>query len=237
MYQISRLGRKTLITPREVIFHAPVGHTIDERNYWNNVIIAEERFIAPALGRDLYEAILNEKNTVIDSGNQAAQLVLINAYLTANGEATISSGDLPVGSIVNAYEYLTTPAYQTLWNQYLWKLIAECVEYMAIVPTWLQHTSQGQVMNSPSIPLGSGSTSGEMKDIRYKKDSYLQDRIDPLLAAMRYFLCKNVADYSLYTLDCDCDTPDGISVNRKSAFIFGAYDEDDDCSTCQESYS
>lgn len=233
MYQLSSLSRKTLITAREVIFHAPTPHTIDERSLWNNIIVAEMRFVAPVIGYDLYNALLAEKNLVITSGNQTAQLALINAYLTSIGEDVITVDNLPEGSIVNAYEYMTTAAYKTLWNDHLWKLIAECVECVAIVPTWLQHTSAGQQKNNPEVigGNGQGSASGDLKDVRYKEDKFVQDRIDPLTAAMKYYLCQNSTSFPLYK--CTDTDEDGVSISRKSPIIFDCYG-DESKSTCSD---
>lgn len=225
MYQINRLNKKVLITPQEVIFHAPTSHTIDERNILQNIIIAEQRFIAPLIGRDFYDSLINQKNVAITSGNQATMLSSINAYLTLIEETNITLADIPVSTLINASEQLTANN-QTLWNEHLWKLIAECVECVLIVPTWLQHTSQGQQKNNPEVIGGNGinSVTGELKDVRYKEDKFIQDRIDPLSESLKYFLCKNKTSYPLYT--CEDDQIDGISISRKSPIIFGAYDDD-----------
>lgn len=230
MYQINRLNKKTLITPQEVIFHAPTTHTIDERSILQNIIIAEKRFVAPAIGRDFYDALLTAKHTKVDSGNQATMLTTINTYLASIGETAIASTDIPVGTLINASEYLTAH-YLTLWNEHLWKLVAECVEYVLIVPTWLQHTAQGQQKNNPEVIGGNGqnSASGDLKEVQYKEKKFREDRIDPLIEDMKYFLCKNKTNYPLYT--CEDDQIDGISISRKSSIIFGAYDEDD--SNCE----
>lgn len=226
MYQINQLNKKVLITPSEVTFHAPTTHTIDARSILQNIIIAEQRFIAPVIGRDFYESLLSEKNKVVTSGNQTSMLSTINAYLTTVGDDGVTSTDLPVGSMVNAAETLSANNL-TLWNEHLWKLIAECVECVLIVPTWLQHTSQGQQKNNPEVIGGNGqnSASGDLKEIQYKEKKFREDRIDPLIEAMKYFLCKNASSYPLYT--CEDTSIDGVSISRKSPIIFGAYDDDD----------
>lgn len=230
MYQINRLNKNTLITPREVIFHAPSNHTVDERNILQNIIIAEQRFIAPVLGRDFYAALVAEKNTTVTTGNQAALLTALNAYSASIGGETILVTDIPAGTVINASEILSADNI-VLWNEHLWKLVAECVECVLIVPTWLQHTEQGQQKNNPEVigGNGQGSVTGDLKDVKYKEDKYLQDRIDPLIEAMKYFLCKNASTYPLYT--CEDIDLDGISINRKSPIIFGIYD--DDTSSCE----
>ena len=225
MYQIQLLKTKTLITPMEVIFHAATTHTIYHRSILQNIIIAEQRFIAPTIGRDLYDALTASKHTTITSGNQAAQLVLLNAYsATIEGEV-YTTADIPVGTMINAMEYMSADN-QTLWTEHLWKLIAECVECVTIVPSWLQHTSQGQQKNNPEVIGGSGqnSASGELREIKYKEDSYIQNRIDPLIAALEWYLCKNKTTFPLYSCVSD-DDADGISIKRKSPFVIGIYDE------------
>lgn len=233
MYQINLLNRKTLIVPKEVIFHAPVGHTIDERSYLNNIIIAENRFVAPMLGYDFYNALVAEKNTAVTSGNQAALLAALNASETSIGETTLSTADnIPVGTIINAAELMTTAAYKTLWNDYLWKYLAECVECVSIVPTWLQHTSQGQQKNNPPIinMNGQNTVTGDLKDIQYKEKKFIEDRIDPLRAAIEYYLCKNSTSFPLYT--CMDTEADGVSMERKSPIIHGVYDDEDENTDC-----
>lgn len=230
MYQINRLNKKVLITAQEVMFHAPTSHTIDERNILQNIIIAEQRFIAPVIGRDFYDSLLSQKNVTVTSGNQTTMVTNVNNYLTSIGETNITSTDIPVGTLINASELLNANNL-TLWNEHLWKIIAECVECVLIVPTWLQHTSQGQQKNNPEVigGNGQGSVTGDLKDVRYKEDKFIQDRIDPLIESMKYFLCKNKNIYTLYT--CEDDSIDGISISRKSPIIFGAYDDDN--SSCE----
>lgn len=231
MYQINRLSRNTLITPREVIFHAPTNHEIDERHILNNIIIAEERFIAPTLTRPFYDALLTAKHTVVTSDNQATMLTNINAYLTSIKEDVINSADIPIGTIINAKELMNS-SYRTLWDLHLWKLITECVECVLIVPTWLQHTSQGQQKNNPEVIGGSGqnSVTGDRNDVKYKETKFIQDRIDPLIASLQYYLCKNKSAFPLYTASCG-DEQDGIGLARKSPIIWNLYD--DETSSCE----
>lgn len=235
MYQVARLNKKTLITPREVVFHAPTDHTVDVRHIENNIIIAEERFIAPVLGRDFYEALTTEKNTIITSANRSAQLALCQAYLTSiNSTEVLTLADLPVGAMVNASENFSS-TNKDLWNGYLWKLIAECVEACLIVPSWLQHTAQGQQKNNPDVIGGSGggSVTGDMKDVKFKLDNFIRDRIDPLTASLRWYLNKNYASYPLFVPDTTGEDGDGIAFRRKSAFVIGLYDDiDNPTSTC-----
>lgn len=233
MYQANNLERKVLITPKEVIFHAPTTHTIDERSILNSIIIAESRFVAPCLGYDFYNALLDQKNVVVTTGNQSTLLTKINAFETSIGETTLTTVDsIPEGTIINAWEEMATAAYKTLWKDHLWKYIAECVECVLIVPTWLQHTAQGQQKNNPEVigSNGQNSVTGDLKDVRYKEDKFLQDRIDPLRAAMEYYLCKNTTSFPLYT--CKDTSADGVSLSRKSPIIHGVYDDEDVNTDC-----
>lgn len=233
MYQVNSLNVKCLITPREYIGQSPSTEVIDERMIWSNILIAERRFILPLLGYDFYTALVDSKNVVITSGNQAAMLTKVNDYLTSISGTTITSSDLPVGMMVNAAEEMTE-ANQTLWKDYLCKLAAEAVELVMIVPTWVQHTNQGQQKNNPEVigGNGQGSASADLKEVKYKEDKFLQDRIDPLTAALKMFLCKNKTTYPLYTGACGENDTDGVSFHRKSPIIMGIYDDDE--TTCNE---
>lgn len=240
MYRINYTGRPTLITIDEVMFHAAIDNNADARLILQNIIVAEERFVAPALCDEFYEELIGMKNVEITSGNQVAQLALINASLLAAGKQTIAASNVPVGTIINAIEYVTNPDYKNLWNRFLWKITAEAVDAMCIVPTWLRHTAQGQQKNNPEVIIGGsgsnapGSVSGDRKDVQFKMDKAIQDRIDPLMERMRQFICKNISKYPKYCKQCDCDTTDGVSMLRKTDIIFGIYDSDDsNCNTCR----
>jgi hypothetical protein len=54
--------RNVLITTDEVIFHAPTKQTLDPRTIQNSIIIAEERFIVPAIDYPLYYELASTKN-------------------------------------------------------------------------------------------------------------------------------------------------------------------------------
>ena len=238
MYRFNLLKRPVLITIDEVVAKAAMSNNPDVRMILQNIEIAEERFIAPAIGEALYEDLISKKNLVITSSNQATTLALVNASLVADGKDPVST--LPIGSIVNAIEFITDPDYIALWNRFLWRLTAEAVDMMCTVPSWLQHTAQGQLMNKPAIIGSSGeSASGSAKDVKFKMDVQMQERIDPLRARMEQWIClrKTAAPgaLALYTKSCgDCENDtDGISVLRKSGFVFGAYDDPDDCDYCK----
>ena len=235
MYRINYLNRNVLITPDEVIFHAATDADINARQILNNIIVAEERFIPAILGDKFYEDFINKKNVKVTTGNQAALLTAINASLTASGLEVIVSNDIPVGTIINAIELVTDEWMVKLWERFLWKLTAECVDMMTTVPSWLRHTSAGQQTNNPDVIGGSsgGSVTGKIQDVKFKMNTALQDRIDPLVERMKLWLCQNKKEFALYTMDCGetiCDeetgeTPDGVSYRGKTNFVLGIYND------------
>lgn len=235
MYNINPLGRPVLIMPSEVLFHAATDTTVDARQILQNIIVAEERIIAPALGDAFYEELIGMKNKVVTIDNRTDLLTKINIGL----ETPITLAEIPLGTIINAIEFLVeNQPYIDLWNRFLWKLTAEAVDMMSIVPSWLRTTSQGQMMNNPNVIGGNGSNAatGTMKDVKFKLDVWLQDRIDPLIERMRLYICQRKAGYPRYSKPCeDCQPdhitgvqPDGISIIRKSDFVFNAYPDNDD---------
>jgi hypothetical protein len=233
MYRINRLHRNVLVTPDEVIFHAATDNEIDERQVLNNIIVAEERFIANSLGDSFYEDFISKKNVKVDVNNQADLLTKINASLVLSGGYAISATDIPIGTIINSIELVDNEWYVKLWDRFLWKLTAECVDMMTIVPSWLRHTSIGQQLNNPNTLGGNGasSASGNQKDVQFKINIFLQDRIDPLTERMRLWICQNKEHFELYTKDCggDCNhngtAPDGVSHIRKTNFITNLYND------------
>lgn len=221
MYRINYTGRPTLVTPDEVLFHMAADKDVAPRDILQNIIVAEERWIAQAMGDEFYYDFCNAKNVEVTSTNQASLLTDINASLTAAGKPTIVLADIPIGIYVNAIELVTNSNYVELWKWFLWKLCSECVALTTIVPTWLRQTAQGQQKNNPAVigGNGSGSETGDRKDVQFKIDKYVQDRIDPLLERMHLWLCKRKSSYSLYTKACDCGD-DGVSFKRKTDWVF-----------------
>lgn len=230
MYRINRLGRNLLITPDEVIFHAATDQDIAERPILQNIIIAEERWIANAICDKFYEDFISKKNREVTAENKLEILAKINSTIST----PIKESDLPVGSLVNAIEFVDNEWYVKLWKRFLWKLTAECVDAMSIVPSWLKHTSSGQQMNNPKTIGGNsaGSASGELKEIQFKIDNYIQDRIDPLIERMRLWICQNKEHFPLYCKDCggcgcdgELDDVDGVSHIRKTNFVTNIYED------------
>lgn len=233
MYRINLCGRPVLLTPDEFLFHAASDDTVDTRQVSQNIIIAEERWIAPTLCDGFYEDFCRQKNRLVDGTNQATLLADINASLTAQGKPTIVLADIPVGTWINAIEFVTDTNYVELWNWYLWKLCTEAVDLTTIVPSWLRHTPQGQQKNNPAVigGNGKGSETGDRKDVQFKIDKFVQDRIDPLIARMELWICKRKSLFPLYTKSCESNNPNGLSWKRKTDFVFLNDDEECGCST------
>jgi hypothetical protein len=222
MYRINRLTRPVLITIDEVIAKAVVDENADIRYLLNSIEVAEERYIAPALGDAMYEDMLSQKNVQVTSGNQTSLLSSINASLTAAGKQTIQSSDIPVGTWVNAIEMCST-AYQNLWNRFLWKIIAEAVDMCAVIPSWTRTTAQGQQQNNPKTlnSDSSGSATADRKDVEYKLDSMSQQRLYPLIARMKKWIVEQ-GGYPLFPVT---KKPDGIDGQMKGGIIMGIYED------------
>ncbi|GEN74073.1 hypothetical protein [Chryseobacterium lathyri] len=234
MYRLNNLKRDVLITPDEVIFHAPTDQEIDERQILQNIIVAEERWIANAICDQFYEDFISKKNVRVTQENKADLLARINASYELDGLNLIKDSDLKIGMIINAIEFIENPWYVKLWERFLWKLTAECVDMTAIVPSWLRHTSKGQQMNNPNAIGGNGASSatGGVKEINFKQNSSIQDRIDPLLERMHLWICQNKEHFPLYCKDCggcgcngELKDIDGVSHIRKTNFITNIYDD------------
>jgi hypothetical protein len=221
MYKVNPLMRNVLITVDEVLFHAPTKQTVDVRMINSSIIIAEERFIVPELGRDLYYDIINAKNVVATTGNLSALQTLVGA------EPVLVEGD-----IVNALEQMSTE-YQALWKQHLWKLTAECVLVAAAIEGFVQFGSEGSFHNSPpaGLMVSSGQVTPLLSSMKWTVDKKVKDRIAPLINAMHYWLCKNKADYTYYKKECP-DCPDETKETKWSGIALGLYDDDEPSSKC-----
>ncbi|GAB0154765.1 hypothetical protein CHRYSEOSP005_00250 [Chryseobacterium sp. Alg-005] len=234
MYRLNHLKRDVLITPDEVIFHAPTDQAIDERQILQNIIVAEERWIANAICDKFYEDFITKKNIRVTETNKADLTIKINASLEADGLNPIKESDLKIGMIINSIELVDNPWYVKLWERFLWKITAECVDVAAIIPTWLRHTSLGQQLNNPNAIGGNGasSASGGVKEVQLKLNSAIQDRIDPLLERMHLWICQNKEHFPLYCKECggcgcdgDLKDVDGVSHIRKTNFITNIYED------------
>ncbi len=155
MYRVNQLPRNVLITPDEVIAWAPTANSVDVRNILLSIQVAEDRFIRPQIGKDFYNAFRNAKNVIVTDINKS--------YL----ESLFPEGTaLKAGQLVNAIEFCPL-WYQNLWNEHLWKLICECVIYVATPTNWSKYTSQGEMINNPKniSGEGQGSNSVDLADV------------------------------------------------------------------------
>lgn len=224
-YNVNNLMRNVLITPAEVMYHAPTKHTLDVRMIEQSIIIAEERWIRPELGFALYDAMATAKNITVTAGNLAASQLLIGTQPV-----------LVADDIINSYKLMSV-SYQALWKQYLWKLTAECVVAAAYPEAFVQFTSEG--INHTSPPAGLMVTSGSvvplLSSAKWSLDKKVQDRIAPMISGMHGYLCKFKTDYTLYDKSCpDCN--DGETKSTKWAGLaVNMYDDLDeparDCCT------
>lgn len=232
MYRINPLPRKVLITTDEVIRMGPLPvDSADPKALENAIIIAEERFIKPALCSELYYDFRDKKNVLVDGGNKTTLEQKINADNT--GEPVV----LAIGQMVNAIEEVGNSDYINLWNEHLWKVIAECVVYIATPVNYLKFTTQGEMLNNPKSLIvgneGSNAVSAERKDVQWKLDKLMQDRIDPLIESMKSWLCENKKKFQYFNcFQCPCDENNsGVSYKRKTAWIHGIYDKPKTCCT------
>ena len=223
MYRVVNLPRKVLITTDEVVSQGPTDNSVDVRVLLSAIQIAEERFIKPLLGKELYYDFRTKKNTVVDSTNNADLTTAINS---AN-DTTIT---LKNGEIVNAIEMVDNDWYTQLWNEYLWKLCAECVVYVASPTNYSRFTASGEMINNPKTVTfqgdGRGAASIDRSDMQWKLDKLLMDRIQPLIAAMEEWLCDYKENFPLYKkCKCDNDENTGISLKGKTGWIHGIYEK------------
>jgi hypothetical protein len=226
MYKVNLLPRKVLITPDEVIAQGPTDGTVDPRNILQAIQIAEERFVKKAICKDLYNDICSIKNVIVTDLNKT--------FLESESGLTLT-----VGSMLNASEFLND-SYRELWNEHLWKLVAECVVYIATPTNWSKYQSQGEMqLNPKSIAQfneGSNAASASLKDVQWKLDKLLQDRIDPLIASVQEYICENIGSFPMYNCrKCDCGNNDGVGFNRKTGWIHGLYGNRKE-SCCEKDY-
>jgi hypothetical protein len=223
MYKVNLLPRKVLITPDEVISQGPTDANPDPRVILQAIQIAEDRFVKPAIGKDLYNDFRDKKNVVVTTINKT------NLESAFNNGAVLSNGEM-----VNAIELVDNAWYIQLWNEYLWKLTAECVIYIASPVNYSKFTASGEVNNNPQVMAiqteGSGSSSVSLRSMQWKLDQILMNRIDPLKAAMHEWLCDNRGYFPLYNRSCK-QNEDGISYQRKSGWIH-MYDNDSGSKNC-----
>lgn len=225
MYRVVNLPRKVLITTDEAIAQGPTEDNVSPRFILSAIQIAEERFVKPAIGKEMYYDFRDQKNVVVTDLNKAYLEGLINDELQLDTPI-----ELEVGDIVNSLELVTNDWYIQLWKEHLWKIAAEAVVYIAIPSNYTRFTSQGQMQNNPRTlsydGQGQGSQTAELKDVKFILDKTLMDRIDPLLAGMHEWICENKEQFTNYSKlkECKCNA-DGISVSRKTGFVHGLYND------------
>lgn len=216
MYNLNTLERNVLITPAEVLFHAPTAHNLDIRIVEQSIIVAEERFIRIELGYNLYNDMVNLKNTIVTSANKSSLQTLI-------GPTPVLEND----NVVNAFEFLTAD-YKLLWKLHLWKLIAECVAAVSLPEAFVQLTSEGAVHKSPpaGLMITSGTVTPLKSSMQWVMDKKMQDRIDPLVYSMHLYLCKNKSLFPFYTKECLGGCEESNLVNRNGGLALNLYADD-----------
>lgn len=231
MYRLSLLPRKVLITTDEVIAQAATDTNPQVSQLLHAIHIAEERFIKPAICKDLYYDFRAQKNVDVTEVNKDYLEDLINVGNTS--EPVV----LQVGDIVNAIELVTNTWYKQLWYEHLWKIIAECVVYTASPTNFSRFAAAGEMENNPKVISneGQGAATVDLKKMQWKMDKMLMDRIDPLLAAMHDWMYDNRSQFVYYNckkFHHHDDTNSGISTLRKSGWIKVYDDHRDKC--CDE---
>jgi hypothetical protein len=228
MFNVNNLFRRVLISPAEVIYQAHNGHTLDPMMIQQSIVIAEERFIRPALGHQLYNEIALQKNSLVTTANQATLQAAFDEAQAVYAEPYV----LKPGDFVNSPTYLSE-ANRNLWNEYLWKLTAEAVMAIALPEGFVQFASEGSIHKQPSsTAMSSGGTvTPGLQSMKWALDKKLMDRIDPLTQAMAAYLCRNKAIFPLYDQSCDCDK-DGTAYQRKTSWITGIYDDEPEGCGC-----
>jgi hypothetical protein len=225
MYRVVNLPRKVLITTDEAINQGPTDETVSPRFILSAIQIAEERFIKPAIGTAMYNDFRDQKNVIVTDINKSYLEGLINDELNL-----ATPIELAVGDIVNSLDLVTSDWYKQLWNEHLWKIAAEAVVYIAIPTNYTRFTASGQMQNNPRTVAfdgqGAGSQTAELKDVKFIMDKTLMDRIDPLIAAMHEWICENKINFPTYAKlkECKCNAT-GISVERKTGFVHGIYND------------
>jgi hypothetical protein len=223
MYRVNELKRKVLITPDEVIFHSDLDQ-VNVKNILSAIIISEERFVKKMICRDLYNDLRDKKNIVVDFSNLSDLQDKIN--LDNTGETIV----LKEGDIVNAIDLLEeiddTDPYIELWNEYLWKICAECVMYVSLPNRWIQSKAAGEMVNNPlSMTGGQEAASTDIKGVQWKSGKLLMDRIEPLIESMREWLCDNKTRFSKFNCYKCPECNDGVAFKRKTGFVLGIYDQ------------
>ncbi len=227
MYSLNLLSRLVLITPDEVIARINIT-AIDSHKLLSAIEIAEERFVRPVLGSDLYEDMISQKNVIVTEDNKED----LQTHITlkqGNGIYQLQDDD-----IVNAWELMTeTTAYQDLWKQRLWSFVAECVYSVAIPENYAQFSTAGIMKNNPiGSVIGDKTTASvgiDLKDLKYLNDKQLLERVNVLQRSLEEYLCKNLVSLLKYPAKrCQSCNDDGHKKDeKKTSWVTGIYDHED----------
>jgi hypothetical protein len=211
-----------LITTDEVIAQAPMEDNPGIRNILLAIQIAEDRFVKPVICKDLYYDFREKKNVVVTDINKTFLEALINE---GNGSEPIV---IKVGDIINAIELVDNEWYVQLWNEYLWKLTAECVFYIASPTNFSRYTAAGEMENNPKVISneGQGSASVDVPKMKWKMDKILLERINPIITSMHEWLADNRGYFPFYNCQSfrGCSDQGTVSAQRRSGWIPGIYD-------------
>lgn len=169
--------QQTLIQEQEVINGGglrptPLPNSFDALLLTPHIKTAMHRHVRDFLGATFYNALLTEKGTTVSNYNE------------------------DLGGLVPAF---TTPAYETLWKEYLLELCANAVVYEAIPFIVTQLCSNGIL----ELNIETG-TNGGLRAGQYLQDTMLE-RIKLNKKELREFLCDNAVTYTLYDSKTECD--------------------------------
>lgn len=219
MIAMNPLRQKVLITTDEVIFHGPVENNPDIRSLLQSIIIAETRFIIPLIGSTAYKKLVDAKNTLVTDANKAQLTTNINAARAPKREAIV----LNEGDYVNSDSYLND-VQKDLWRNYLHKITAECVVFVALPVNRARFTGKGVVKNFPNSIGNSGdSASVDLYELKHLMDRTLWNRIGPLMEQMHQHMCT--------TSYPDYDKRSHVPA-KPSSISLSMYDDDDDKCRC-----
>ncbi len=185
-----------LITPPEVLKKTATNNNLDSGKLLPAIEIAEIRFLLEptVLGFSFYTSLITQKNQLVTATNMADLQAKFNAQ--PGNTVVLKEGDL-----VNAAEFLSVPNL-ALWNAVLWKYTAECVHYMALTENYSDFSSSGIQKNNP-IASAVASTTAEsvgisLADLKYLKNSWLQERIEPLRLALLGYMQGNATNFPIW---------------------------------------
>lgn len=226
MFAVLKTERQTLISPPEVINNISTSDGFGFENVTHSLVIAEERFVRPFLGWDLYELLLSQKNRIVDDTNRAALQVYIN-QVNAGGQPY----ELKNGDIVNAAELMPVESLN-LWRQYLCKYIAECVKFLCVPEMFGEFSKSGIMKNNPESGFMGESHAARsvgiaVNEAKWLMDKLINDRIEPFKQAMHTYICRNKSLFPAYSQPCECEK-EKDPLPKTSWVNVSIYADDDD---------